>query len=129
MSDIAAASKSVTTAPRYFRTTQQWTGALVHLAIVAFPWSHLSIVVALEHMQPWPSISEEARNIQAHHVALAVCYDELRRRSWEARAARNDVSLDIDAEAWLVDRETLDLAKARLDQVVAAAGLRRAPSE
>ena len=128
LSDIAAALKSATTAPRYFRTTQQWTGAFVRYAIAAIPCGHLTIVGALGHMQTISRISEEARNIQAHHVALAVCYDELRRRSWEARAARNDVSLDIDAEAWLVDRETLDLAKARLDQVVAAAGLRRAPS-
>ena len=80
---------------------------------------------ALLLLQTISRISEEARNGQAHRVALTVGYDEFRRRSWEARAACNDVTLDIDAEPCLVDRDTPVLARARLDQVLVAADLKR----
>ena len=75
------------------------------------------------HLQTIVRISEENKLNYTHHVALAVSYDELRRRSWSERAMRCDSSLDITSEVWVINRDMFDLAKQRLDNVVAAAGL------
>ena len=83
----------------------------------------MCIVSVLGHAQTIARISEEKRGVENHHGALAFNYDELRRRNWEARVARGDTELNIRAESWAIDREILDLAKARLEQVVQESGL------
>ena len=121
---MANALKSATSTPRYFRSMQQWTACWIRYTISAVTCDHISMAAALGHMQTVQRVSEEARVTNAHHVALAVTYDELVRKGWEARAQRHDSSLNIDAEAWKLNLETLETARSRLEQVVTQAGLK-----
>jgi len=123
LAQVATALKAATTAPRFFRTYQQWLGSWNRYGVAAISTKHMCVVSVLGHAQTIARISEERRGVEHHHVALSVQYDELRRRNWEARAARGDPDLNIRTEAWSIDREILDLAKARLEQVVVNAGL------
>ena len=125
LGELSQALRAATSAPRFFRTIQQWVGAFCRYMTAAIATKHLTVVAATGHLQTVSRVSEEARAGNQYHVALAVCYDELRRKSWVARAARCDGSLDIPKESWSVDREILDLAKSRLEQVVTAAGLKK----
>jgi len=124
LAQVATALKAATTAPRFFRTYQQWLGSWNRYGVAAISTKHMCVVSVLGHAQTIARISEERRGVEHHHVALSVQYDELRRRNWEARAARGDPDLNIRTESWSIDREILDLAKARLEQVVVNAGLR-----
>ena len=123
LAQVATALKAATTAPRFFRTYQQWLGAWNRYGVAAISTKHMCIVSVLGHAQTIARISEERRGVEHHHVALSVQYDELRRRNWEARAARGDPDLNIRRESWAIDRELLDLAKARLETVVLNAGM------
>ena len=120
---VATALMAVTTAPRFFRTYQQWLGAWNRYGLVAISTKHMCVGSVLGHAQTIARISVEKRGVEQHHVALSVQYDELRRRNWEARATRGDPDLNIKTDSWSIDREILDLAKARLEQVVVNAGL------
>ena len=78
---------------------------------------------------PAVACKQENRGMNPHYVALAVSYDELRRRDWEERAAKKDPCLEIENEAWVVNKDLLETAKSRLDQVVRAAGLKKGGNE
>ena len=103
---------------------QQWTSCWTRYTIAAVTCEHLTLAAALGHMQTVQRVSEEARLTNTHHVALAVTYDELVRKGWEARAQRHDSSLDFNTEAWKLNLETLETARSRLEQVVTQAGLK-----
>ena len=125
---MAQALKVATSAPRFFRSFQQWVAAWTRYIPTAVACKHLSVCACLGHLQVVTRICEEHRGVNPNYVALAVSYDELRRKDWECRAARRDEGLKIDDEAWKINRDMLDTAKSRLDQVVKAAGLRKGPS-
>ena len=122
---MAQALKSATSSPRFFRSFQQWTAAWLRYSVPAIACKHLTMVGVQGHMSVVTRICEENRGINPHYVALAVSYDELRRRDWEERAARKDPRQETENEAWVLNKDLLETAKSRLDQVVRAAGLKK----
>ena len=124
LTQMANALKSATSAPRYFRSVQQWSSSWQRYDVVAIATKHLSATAAWGHHATVMRVSEENRVSCNHHVALAVTYDELRRRNWQDRAGRCDADLDIEKECWKIDKDLLETARGRLDHVVSMAGMK-----
>ena len=66
----------------------------------------------------------ESERISGKPPYLAFVYDVLRRNNLARRAERKDPELDLNKALTTVDKECLDVARARLDSVLAEAGLK-----
>ena len=118
LGQFASTLKHLTSAPRMFRNTTQWCLAFMRYAVVAVAAEQVSWSWVVMHMQVVCRVSLE------HTQIVAILYDELSRRSWARRMAKNDQTLDIMKEAAMLSTQMIDLAKSKVANVTRAAGLR-----
>ena len=65
----------------------------------------------------------EDKKASGDSIALAILYDEYRRRDWARRAAHQEPNLDIETESWSIDDDLLKSVSTRLRTTLAAVGL------
>ena len=123
---LGAALKAATQTPRFFRSLAQWTAVFMRYGASAVAMEHLTWSAVLSHVDVVMRISEELR-AASDSMFVAVLYDDLLRRAFADRAAKKDPELNIEKEMTKVNKEILALAKSRLGQVLAAAGIANEP--
>ena len=123
VAQLGAALKSASTSTRFFRTLPQWLGCFSRYAVAALAAKQLTMASVLGHLTTVSRIAEEKRVGHGNSVALAILYDEYRRREWARRSDRKDSALNVEQEAWELDKNLLDVVTVRLGSTLSAAGL------
>ena len=123
LGELSKALKTATSTSRFFRTTAQWVAS----------WDRYSVVAVGTNQMTWSAVHAhrdqvmklvEAERIQGKSPYLAFVYDVLHRTNIARRANRKDPELDLEKEFSTLDKECLEVARARLDSVLLEAGLK-----
>ena len=114
VAQLGVALKSASTSTRFFRTLPQWLGCFSLYAVAALAAKQLTMGSVLGHLTMISRIAEEKRVGHGTAVALAILYDDHRRREWARRSDRKDSALNVESEAWELDKNLLDVVTVRL---------------
>ena len=118
ITQLSAALKSLTSAPRCFRNITQWSIAFTRYAVAAIAVGQVTWPWYVMHQQMILRIATEESPL------VAILYDEISRKQWARRAAKGDKTLALMTETSAKSLSTLELARSRVKLVAKAAGLR-----
>lgn len=122
LGDLSKALKGATSAPRFFRSVQQWTAAYWRWAVAAISAEHWQMAQALAHQDVILQLAEQER-LKSKPPYAAFLYDEMARRQWARRAEKRDPTFDLKAEAHKLDKDLLEVVHQRLASVLQQAGI------
>ena len=118
ITQLSAALKSLTSAPRCFRNITQWNIAFTRYAVAAIAVEQVTWPWYIMHQQMILRIATE------ESALIAILYDEISRKQWARRAAKGDKTLILMNETSVKSLSVLELARSRVKLVTKAAGLR-----
>jgi len=122
LSQLGAALRGATAAPRFFRSMAQWCGAWMRFGTAAVAAGQWTLPQVIAHLDTVMQLSEQER-ASGGTVFTALVYDELVRRSWEQRAFRRDSTFRLGEAVLEVNGPILAAARARLASTLTAAGV------
>eukprot|EP00435_Cladocopium_sp_Y103_P046529 s1987_g13.t1 len=122
LGDLSKALKGATSAPRFFRSVQQWSAAFWRWAAAAICADHWQIAQALAHQDVILQLAEQER-LKSKPPYAAFLYDEMARRQWARRAEKRDPTFDLKLEAHKIDKDLLEVVHQRLASVLQQAGV------
>jgi len=122
LSQLGAALRGATAAPRFFRSMAQWCGAWMRFGTAAVAAGQWTLPQVIAHLDTVMQLSEQEK-ASGGTMFTALVYDELVRRSWEQRAFRRDSTLRIGEAVLEVNGPILAAARARLASTLSAAGV------
>eukprot|EP00435_Cladocopium_sp_Y103_P039301 s772_g10.t1 len=122
LGDLSKALKGATSAPRFFRSVQQWSAAFWRWATAAISAEHWQMAQALAHHDIILQLAEQER-LKSKPPYAAFLYDEMLRRQWSRRAEKRDPTFDLKSEAQKLDKDLLEVVHQRLATVLRQAGI------
>ena len=122
LSQLGAALRGATAAPRFFRTLAQWSGAWIRFSTAATASKQWTLAQCLTHLDTIMQLGENLRTA-GESPYIALIYDEMARRSWESRARRRDTTFDLSMAVVEVNPPILASARARVAATLRAAGV------
>ena len=117
LKDINEALKSLSETPRFFRNLNQWNATYDRFTIMAVSTKMMTWLQLISYRQVITRIAEEAKTTGVSEL-LAVVYDEIQRKELRDRCQRKDPDLKLDDEFRMINKENLDIARAKLPTIL-----------
>ena len=117
LKDINEALKSLSETPRFFRNLNQWNATYDRFTIMAVCTKMMTWLQLTSYRQVIARIAEEAKTTRVSEL-LAVVYDEIHRKELRDRCQRKDPDLKLDEEFRTINKENLDIARAKLPTIL-----------
>ena len=106
-------NRNEATKPKRLLSIFQWGIAFDRYAVAAAAANQMPFVTALMHKDVCLHVAANGK--RKRRLWLALCYDEVARRSWYERAFANDETLDIAQEAMQINDAFVSSAEAMYD--------------
>ena len=117
LKDINEALKSLSETPRFFRNLNQWNATYDRFTIMSVCTNMMTWLQLVSYRQVITRVAEEAKTAGVSEL-LAVVYDEIHRKELRDRCQRKDPDLKLDEEFRMINKENLDIARAKLPTIL-----------